>query len=740
VKVTLVTRRVDYYERFHPLIIVVHPKNYNIFEHLLKEGKSKIKDPISYSDWYVLSHDIETNSTDPIGGSLLLSAFCNNNDEVLVIDNTTVNNNEIFTPELLKQCFFIAHNADFEARWGIVNNFLPGRYGCTMVNDKTLLRGQKGYHFDIISVINRRLGYKFIPEWMDKDIRAEFFNHNGIFTPEQILYNAADTIRLKQLYITQLNEASAINQLYLFNSINSRIIIPIAKAEVTGIRHDTEKWISIAKDREQKAKQICQELDKIVLEQYKLTLGSINPAVKKEEEAKIKRDQKSNLRKEKLQNALRELERKEKTHLKSYQKQLEQLDKILSQKGSSGEMVQDGSINWGSQKQVINILTQLGCPLPTGKNKDKVIVPKVSREARTTWLIENEVSEFYEFMKKFDAYKKLWHNVTSFGETWVEKYLNPITNKVHTTLRQADTDTGRMSSGSKRDGLYNGQQIPSGKEYRACFIADEGRRIATNDYTGCELVLMISLSNDFNLKKLSELPDQHSYLGTKCWRNVYQNRYEKTGLEKWKLLAETYEMNKKTTEKEKERHKFKNSAGVFPVAYGIFPGKVAATASVTNEEAQIMIDTIKAEIPKVIEKLTEVAKLAVTEGYVISNTRTNSRRWFTPILDQLHYGFKTSKSDLIETESASRNAPIQSSNADLVKEAIAMIEMWSIIYKVDIRFLLQVHDELLYDVPITNGEVYFKKIQELMIRAANNYLIPSLSMQVDGHLNTHWEK
>src|SRR6185369_360847 len=148
------------------------------------------------SDWYLLGYDIETQGWDPLTGKVLLSAFCDEDEEVLVIDNTSVNNNEIFTPEILKRCFFIAHNADFEARWGGVNNFLPMRYGCTMVNDKRLLSGEKGYHFDIISTINRRLGYQAVPEWMEKDIRNSFAECT-FFTDDQILYNAADTILLK---------------------------------------------------------------------------------------------------------------------------------------------------------------------------------------------------------------------------------------------------------------------------------------------------------------------------------------------------------------------------------------------------------------------------------------------------------------------------------------------------------------------------------------------------------------
>lgn len=725
-----------------------------------KSSKNSWEDQTNHFGWYVLAHDIENKGDFPEKKNLLLSAFCNNddfgNEEVLVIDNTSVDNMEIFTPEILKRCLFIAHNADHEATWGHATGFLPERFACTMVNSKRLLSGQQGFRHDLVSEINRWLGYEYIPIWTDKDIRSEFKDIEH-FIDYHILYNAADTIRLKHVYYKQRERAKLQNQLYLLNTINSRIILPIAEAEMRGIKHDGEKWNSIARERQSKANAICQKLDTVIKDQYGLDAKTVNPVLRKKLEVQERKSKREKTRLEKLESQKLNLEQKGKTHLKSYQITLSQLEKL---KSSTPELDETaiGSINWGSPKQVIEVFNQIGCPLPMAKDKKThQMKAGMGKEARTNWFVNNPESPYLPLITSFDEYKKIVHNVTSFGEKWVEQYTNPLTGRVHTKLDQAGTDTGRFSSGSKgnaKNKKYpNMQQIPKfvdknvldedGKAvavYRSCFVADPGRSMITLDYSNCEGNLMIALSGDLNMKKIADLPDSHSYLGTKCWKNIYDYRYKKTGDPKWKELSENYVMNKSTPEKEKERDIFKNSGGLFPVAYGVAAAKVAATSKITNEEGQVMIDTIKGEIPLVIKFLDSKSAEAVKNGYVVHNTRTGSRRWFDSILNHLHYGWPLSKSEIAEVEFAARNSPIQGGNSDLMKEAIAMIALWAKLFKQDIRFLLTVHDEYVCDVPTDQAEFLGNKIMQLMQRAAQNYLIKEINMGVDMRIAQYWKK
>jgi len=505
-----------------------------------------------YESWKViLSHDIETRGKPEDGGELLLSAFCNDNEEVLVIDNTSVDNLEVFDSETLKNSFFISHNSDFEAKWGLVTGFTPGRYGCTMVNDRRLLSGQQGFHFDLISVINRRLGFKAIPEWMNKDIRNQFATCT-FFTDEQILYNAADTIRLKDVYRKQLEEADKLKQGFLHRTLNSRIITPIAEAETTGFNFLAEKWIGIAKSRKEKADNICKELNEIVQSTPGIEIGKINPQVRKQQESQEKKLKRNQERKLKLEANLKQLEEKGKTHLKSYKVSQEQLQKLNLTKKEITITTSNtsGLINWSSPKQVLECFRQMNIPLPLAKDqKTRKLKPKLNKEARTSWFIQHENSQWNDFMKKFDLFKKTEHNIKSFGEKWIEQYVR--NGRAYTSFDQAGTATGRHTSGSKglKKEYCNISQIPGSKEYRSCFIADDGRVLFTGDYKNQEGLIIISLSGDMEMKKITESHDQHSLLGSRAWRAVYQHRYNITGDNKWLELAQNYEMNQSTEEK-----------------------------------------------------------------------------------------------------------------------------------------------------------------------------------------------
>lgn len=735
--VLFVTQRNDH-KINHPQIKIVTPNQLNLYRDLLSRNGEIQQTITGTNGWYVLAHDIENRSVEPCKEGLLLSAFSNNPKEVLVIDNTSVDNNQIFTAEVLKKCIFISHNADHEACWGTATGFLPMRYFCTMVNDKRLLSGQEGYKFDLVSVINRRLGYKQIPVEMDKDIRSTFHDCT-YFTNEQILYNAADTIRLKAILIEQYRIAQERKQFFLLNTLNSRIIKPIAATEVRGIRHNTEKWIAIAKDRQQKAELIWEELNQIVNQTPGIEIGKINPAAKKAQESLEKRNQKNQERKLKLENQLKQLEEKGKQHLKSYKITQEQLSKLNTTPESV--LTDVGTVSWSSPKQVIEYLKQIGCPLPEAKDKKThEMKPGIGKEARANWFVQNENSPFVPIMQLIDKQKKLIHNVNSFGEKWVEQYVR--NGRVYTRFDQAGAATGRWTSGSKgKKKVYpNMSQIPKPAEYRHCFIADDGELIMTSDYKNQEGVIIIALSGDMEMKKITEVADQHSFLGTKAWRAVYANRYQRTKDPKWLELSRTYEMNQTSDEKKKERDKFKNSAGLFPVLYGCNANKVAATAQVTQVEGQIMIDVIKSHAPKAQQFLDSKSHEASSQGYVVHNTRSGSRRYFTKVLDHIHYKFPLSKADKIDAEMQGRNTAVQGTGSDIIKEAIAMIDLWNTLYKQDIKFILSNYDEGVWSFPEEKREQYEKVISHFMKKAANNYLIPGVEMDVEHHIEKTWTK
>lgn len=135
---------------------------------------------------------------------------------------------------------------------------------------------------------------------------------------------------------------------------------------------------------------------------------------------------------------------------------------------------QECTINWDSPKQVIKLFKEYGINViikDKGENKEtidaKVLEPQANR---------------FTILPPYLEYKTKQKEVSTYGENW-KKYINPVTGRIHTTYQQL-MDTSRLSSGNKRDGTPNLQNIPSDDETRACFIPEPGNVMIDADYSG----------------------------------------------------------------------------------------------------------------------------------------------------------------------------------------------------------------------------------------------------------------
>lgn len=688
----------------------------------------------------LLSHDLETPHWDPYLGDVLLEAWWSGETDqpLMVIDKTSVETGEVIDNDYLKDKLIISHNADFEARWNLKRGLWAGEYYCTMVASQTILCGAEDLSFDIISELRRR-GIKVPPE-MNKDIRHKFIGKSPtiVFEDEDILYNAADIVKLHELYAKQRIVIESMNITFLIDRLRMPLVKELARAEITGFVHDTAKWLSLAEERKKESAKIQEQLNKYLLDNG-IDIYTINPILAKEVTRIENQIRRNSERIEKLSREVNRLEAANKRTTKAYLLQRDSLAKCIAL-SSDPPALPSKSVNWGSPQQPIRALRALQIPIPKAKDqKTKQWKEGIGKMARANWFAENETHTHMGFMKLIDKFKKIEHNIKSFGERWVSMYVNAVSGKVHTCFRQAGTRTGRFASGNKDNGYFNLQQIPSreGPEYRNCFRTELGRTIATLDYKGCEVVCMISLAKDLELKRISELPDQHSYMGTKCWRAVYESRYQRTGDPKLLDLSKNFVMTNEG-ESKKMRTKFKES-GIFPVIYGVGKHKVASIQGFTPDEGQIFINTIEADMPNVVTFVKSKAAQALREGFVIHNTRTNSRRTFMKVLDFLKYGFELSNGDKAKVEAAARNTCVQGTNVDIIIESIITIVRWARLYKVDVRLLGQVHDETIWDFPEDKPWI-LDKLKELKRRAAQRYLIPEISMDVDGHAAEYWSK
>jgi DNA polymerase I-like protein with 3'-5' exonuclease and polymerase domains len=148
-------------------------------------------------------------------------------------------------------------------------------------------------------------------------------------------------------------------------------------------------------------------------------------------------------------------------------------------------------------------------------------------------------------------------------------------------------------------------------------------------------------------------------------------------------------------------------------------------------------------IPKTFAMVEANAKFAVTHGYLILNTRTNSRMYFPYVLNSITSKVPLEFRDKSNAESAARNSPIQGTQADMIKECMVEIDKFIVANNYDIHLLKSVHDELVYLIPKHmdghseeflsspdnfNFDAYVKKT---MVEVCNRYLT-NITMGVSG--------
>lgn len=271
------------------------------------------------------------------------------------------------------------------------------------------------------------------------------------------------------------------------------------------------------------------------------------------------------------------------------------------------------------------------------------------------------------------------------------KLINKRTGHIHTSFNQALTATGRLSSSDP-----NLQNIPvrseDGKEIRKCFIPEPGCLFFSADYSQIELRIMAHLSKDKNMTEaFREGFDIHAATAAKIWHK---------------------DVNDVSPE---ERKKAKQAN--FGIIYGITTYGLAQRMNIDNHEARELIDDYFKTFPNVKEYMEKAKEVARAKGY--AETIFGRRRYLPDI---------NSKNGTVRgfAERNAINAPIQGSEADIIK--IAMIHIWQRFKKENIRskMILQVHDELNFSVYPDEKEIVEKIVLEEM-QGAYNLNVPLIA-------------
>jgi DNA polymerase-1 len=351
-----------------------------------------------------------------------------------------------------------------------------------------------------------------------------------------------------------------------------------------------------------------------------------------------------------------------------------------------------GPFSLESPKQLQEVLFgKLGLPVirktPTGQ-------PSTAED------VLEELAANYELPKLIMDYRAF----AKLKSTYTDKLplqINRSTQRVHTCYQQAIAATGRLSSADPN--LQNIPiRTPEGRRIRQAFIAPPGWCIVAADYSQIELRIMAHLSGDESLlTAFSE--DRDIHLAT---------------------AAEVFGMTLDTVTADQRRTaKMIN----FGLIYGMSPFGLASRLGIERSVASKYVDLYFQRYPGVRRYMDETRQLAHERGYVET---VFGRRLYLNDINARNAGLRQG------AERAAINAPMQGTAADIIKRAMIQVDHWLQQSKLQARLLLQVHDELVFEVRRELAEDLIAHVRELMSGAAE-LRVP---LKVDAGIGENWDE
>jgi len=361
-------------------------------------------------------------------------------------------------------------------------------------------------------------------------------------------------------------------------------------------------------------------------------------------------------------------------------KALEELSKQLTEELSTieHEIVQMAGIdfNVNSPKQIGEILF------------DRMKIVEKPKKTKTGQYSTNE-EELEKLRGKHPIIDKILEQrgIKKLLSTYIDAFpqlINPRSGKIHTSFNQTVAATGRLSSTNP-----NLQNIPvrdeRGKEMRKVFIPDEGCVFASSDYSQIELRIMAHLSADKNMVE-AFMHDQDIHAATAS--KIYHVPIEEV----------TADMRRKA------------KTANFGIIYGITPFGLSERLSISRSEAKQLIDEYFETFPDVKRYMDESIATARTKGYVET---IFGRKRYLPDINSRNANVRGF------AERNAINAPIQGSAADIIKVAMIKIHECFAKEKLKSKMILQVHDELDFNVVEEELDAVRKIVVEEMEHACN---------------------
>lgn len=347
--------------------------------------------------------------------------------------------------------------------------------------------------------------------------------------------------------------------------------------------------------------------------------------------------------------------------------------------------------NLGSPKQLQEILF--------GKLGIKPLKKTPSGTPSTDEDVLQELALDYPLPKVLLEYRGLAKLKSTYTDK-LPRMINPATGRVHTSYNQAVAITGRLASSEP-----NLQNIPvrsaEGRRIREAFIAPKGSVIVSADYSQIELRIMAHLSQDTGML------------------NAFANNEDIHRA----TAAEIFGVDRENVDNEQRRYaKVIN----FGLIYGMSAFGLAQNLNIERSAAQSYIERYFARYPGVREYMQSTREIAKQKGYV--ETYFGRRLWVPEINSP--NGMRRAGA-----ERAAINAPMQGTAADLIKLAMIAVQKWLTDENLQSKLIMQVHDELVLEVPETELDLVKQKLPQLMQHVAK-LDVPLLAEVGVGH---NWE-
>ena len=349
--------------------------------------------------------------------------------------------------------------------------------------------------------------------------------------------------------------------------------------------------------------------------------------------------------------------------------------------------------NLGSPKQLQHILFE------------KMSLPVIKKTPKGAPSTSEEVLQ--ELALEFPLPKKLmeYRGLTKLKNTYTDKLpkmINHRTGRVHTSYHQAITATGRLSSTDP-----NLQNIPirneEGRKVRQAFVPREGYKIVAADYSQIELRIMAHLSGDEGLL------DAFAH-----GRDIHKA-----------TAAEVFgvTLDEVTTEQRRSA-----KAINFGLIYGMSAFGLAKQLNIPRHEAQKYMDLYFERYPGVLEYMDSTREGAKEKGYVET---VFGRRLYLPDIKASNGARRKG------AERAAINAPMQGTAADIIKMAMIKVDDWiTSLESDDVLMMMQVHDELVFEIREEHLEEQVKNIVSLMEQAA----VLNVPLVVEAGVGDNWDE